>query len=62
MLIHGGSLLSMDIISFGIKLFKILRIAFVRTEAFSSVLLSDNALSQSKPWMTLKIKPGFACL
>ena len=32
-----------------------LRIVFVRMEAFSLVLLSKNALSQSKPWVALEI-------
>ena len=39
-----------------------LRIVFVRMKAFSLVLLSENALSQSSPWMALEIISVFAGL
>ena len=45
-----------------ISLLMILRKAFVRMEAFTSALLSMNALSQSKPAMAFEITAAFACL
>lgn len=43
-------------ISVGIRLHVILRIFFVRMEAFSPALLSENSLSQSHPSMALPIR------
>ena len=62
LLIQGGSLPSRVTITFEIRLLMMLRIFFVRMEAFSSVLLSKNALFQSKPWMALEIISLSACL
>ena len=46
--------------SFGIKLLTILSIAFARIEAFTTALLSMDALSQSKPSMLFEITLTFA--